>query len=734
MILENFSIDENNIIFKRAKSFILETNEYVFLTGRAGSGKTTFLHYIKQNTIKQTAVTASTGVAAVNAGGVTLHSLFQLLPEPYIPETKCKNVANFRKEKLDLIRKLELLIIDEVSMLRADILDSIDTTLKTIRKNNLPFGDLQILFIGDMYQLPPVIKNEEWNILKNYYESPHFFNAKVIKQINLIYLELKKIYRQKDQKFINILNNVRNNSLQKEDIEILNTRYRNNYEIPINKKSVTITTHNNDAYEINNKELNKLNTKKYIIQGQIEKEFDIKSLPTEMEIQLKVGAQVMLIKNDIEKRYYNGKIATVTKIEVEENKTTINVDDKFNISLKLSNTEEEINIKVETWKNIRYSFNKEKNELKEEEIGIFRQLPLRLAWAITIHKSQGLTFDNAVIDIRKSFTTGQTYVALSRCTSLDGIILLSPISNSSIMTDYKAVFFSKTERNEKEQEDLLEIGKKNFWRQQLLKSFDWKPMIIFLYDFEALLIDRKSIYFTDAMKLYERFSKKISEMDFVAVRFKNHLEKIIKDVEKRKETNFLKERCQKAVEYFIENIINDILLPLQNYIETSNIKRHSKKFYNNLIDLESDLVLNIRRIMNITYFSENIINVTKIVIPQRSFNNLNSTSMKKKKESTYKLTLELFKQGLTKEQIAKKRAVTISTIETHLIKYLGTEINIEELIDKESFNEIEKQVFPQLQENKISLNKIHESLKGKYDYGQIKIVYNYLKNINKNEY
>lgn len=734
MILENFSIDENNIIFKRAKSFILETNEYVFLTGRAGSGKTTFLHYIKQNTIKQTAVTASTGVAAVNAGGVTLHSLFQLLPEPYIPETKCKNVANFRKEKLDLIRKLELLIIDEVSMLRADILDSIDTTLKTIRKNNLPFGDLQILFIGDMYQLPPVIKNEEWNILKNYYESPHFFNAKVIKQINLIYLELKKIYRQKDQKFINILNNVRNNSLQKEDIEILNTRYRNNYEIPINKKSVTITTHNNDAYEINNKELNKLNTKKYIIQGQIEKEFDIKSLPTEMEIQLKVGAQVMLIKNDIEKRYYNGKIATVTKIEVEENKTTINVDDKFNISLKLSNTEEEINIKVETWKNIRYSFNKEKNELKEEEIGIFRQLPLRLAWAITIHKSQGLTFDNAVIDIRKSFTTGQTYVALSRCTSLDGIILLSPISNSSIMTDYKAVFFSKTERNEKEQEDLLEIGKKNFWRQQLLKSFDWKPMIIFLYDFEALLIDRKSIYFTDAMKLYERFSKKISEMDFVAVRFKNHLEKIIKDVEKRKETNFLKERCQKAVEYFIENIINDILLPLQNYIETSNIKRHSKKFYNNLIDLESDLILNIRRIMNITYFSENIINVTKIVIPQRSFNNLNSTSMKKKKESTYKLTLELFKQGLTKEQIAKKRAVTISTIETHLIKYLGTEINIEELIDKESFNEIEKQVFPQLQENKISLNKIHESLKGKYDYGQIKIVYNYLKNINKNEY
>lgn len=744
MDANSFSVDENNTIFKRAESFILETNEYIFLTGRAGSGKTTFLHYIKETTKKRTAVAASTAVAAINAGGVTLHSLFQLIPEPYIPNSNFKINNNYRKDKLDIIRKLELLIIDEVSMLRADLLDCIDNTLQTVRKNNLPFGGVQVLFIGDMYQLPPVVKKEEWDILGNYYDSPHFFSAQVIKRINLIYLELKKIYRQKDINFINILNNVRNSTLTNHDIDLLNTRFIENYQNSNQEKPVTLTTHNSEANEINTRELSLLPGKEYTIQGKVEDLFNSNAFPTEIEMHLKEGAQVMLIKNDLDKRYYNGKLAIITKIESPNNSTNLSIEDDFAIYIKLENSDTEICLDPETWDNVTYSYNNESNLLEEKVLGKFIHLPLRLAWAITVHKSQGLTFENLIIDLKRTFTTGQTYVALSRCTSLDGIILLSPISQNCIKTDYKAISFSKSEKSDHEQEQLLEKGKKLFWKQQILKIFDWKDMIAFLYDFESLLSDRKSVYFTDALKLYNNFSKTIEELDHITIKFKNQLNNIFNLDNDREILEKLKERCQKAVEYFCNNIIDNILIPLQDYMENSNIKKRAKVFYKNLICLEKDLIINIKSIMNIQYYSEYIIDISKINIPQRkeflfSENTNKRISQeplfkgKKKKEKEEKIdsfqnTLILFKQGLNVEDIAKQRGLTTATIITHLSKFVGREINIEELTDKESFDNIYPVLAPYLTNEKISLKEIYEKLDNKFTYEQIKIVYNYCKN------
>ena len=415
---------EHNEVFDLAYRFVTETGENIFLTGKAGTGKTTFLKYLKDNSTKNIVVAAPTGVAAINAGGVTLHSLFQLPFHPFLPTKNNKEELlakiRYNKQRQQLLRKMELLVIDEISMVRCDVMDAIDTILKNVRRNyHLPFGGVQLLCIGDLHQLPPVAQNHEWNILNEDYSSPFFFDSLAIKELSPLLIELDKIYRQKEESFVKLLNKVRNNHMNADDFEDLHLRYDPNFRPSSDEKYITLTSHNNQADQINQQELYKLNTVTFTYKAVVEEDFPENMYPVEFELGLKEGAQVMFLKNDlIQKRYYNGKIGVIKSLT--KDKIIVDCDGT------------EIEVGMETWDNCRYTLNRTDGKLEQETLGTFTQYPLRLAWAITIHKSQGLTFEKVMIDAGAAFSSGQVYVALSRCTSLSGIVLLSKIAPSAI--------------------------------------------------------------------------------------------------------------------------------------------------------------------------------------------------------------------------------------------------------------------------------------------------------------
>lgn len=418
---------ERNELFDLAYRFVTETQESIFLTGKAGTGKTTFLKYLRDNCSKNMIVAAPTGVAAINAGGVTLHSLFQLPFHPFLPtETNrmelLKNIR-YQKQRVNLLRKMELLVIDEISMVRCDVLDAIDAILKSVRRiYTEPFGGVQVLFIGDLYQLPPVIKNDEWSILKEYYDSPFFFDSKAVKDQGPLLIELNKIYRQKEQSFVELLNKVRNNIMDVEDYNQLNNRFINGFQPGADEKYITLTSHNAQSDSINQLKMMKLSSPGYSFHAKIEGEFPPNIYPAEAELILKEGAQVMFIKNDTTtKKYFNGKIGIIKTLETDK--------------IIVNSNGEDIEVFEDEWENTRYSLNPSNQKLEQQVLGNFRQYPLRLAWAITIHKSQGLTFDKVMIDAASSFSSGQVYVALSRCTSLEGIVLLSKIPSTAIYSN-----------------------------------------------------------------------------------------------------------------------------------------------------------------------------------------------------------------------------------------------------------------------------------------------------------
>ena len=418
---------EHNEIFDLAYRFVTETSENIFLTGKAGTGKTTFLKYLKEHCSKNIVVAAPTGVAAINAGGVTLHSLFQLPFHPFLPtsgnKTGLLSKIRYNKQRQQLLRKMDLLVIDEISMVRCDVMDAIDTVLKSIRRNhNLPFGGVQVLCIGDLHQLSPVAQNQEWNILKEYYDSPFFFDSHAVKEQMPLLIELNKIYRQKEESFVALLNKVRNNEMGVDDFEDLHLRYMPGFRPDSGENYITLTSHNNQADQINQQQLYKLNTSPFTYKAIIENDFSENLYPAEAELVLKEGAQVMFLKNDlVQKRYYNGKIGVVKALE--KDKVTVDCEGTL------------IDVTMDTWDNSRYTLNRADGKLEQEILGTFTQYPLRLAWAITIHKSQGLTFEKVMIDAGSAFSSGQVYVALSRCTSLGGIVLLSKIPSSAIYSN-----------------------------------------------------------------------------------------------------------------------------------------------------------------------------------------------------------------------------------------------------------------------------------------------------------
>ncbi|MBV6647840.1 MAG: AAA family ATPase, partial [Cyclobacteriaceae bacterium] len=467
--------DAPNDLYKLAASFVQFTSRHVFLTGKAGTGKTTFLKDIVENSMKNTIVVAPTGVAAINAGGVTMHSFFQLPFGPFIPistaDADGDRVFNratlFRKLRLGsnkkkLINELELLIIDEISMVRADMLDAMDAILRYVRKKPAePFGGVQLLMIGDLFQLPPVVPETDWRILQAYYDSPYFFSAKALTDEGLVCIELEKVFRQRDNAFITLLNKVRTNTAGIDDIEKLNECYSG---VSLKKKNViTLTTHNQKAHGINSTNLRQLKAGTFTFEAIIDGEFQEKSYPAEEVLELKEGAQVMFTKNDREdpRRYYNGKIGVVSAIAGDD------------IFVSCPEDESEIMVAQEEWKSIKYELNEESQEIEERELGTFRQYPLRLAWAITIHKSQGLTFEKAIIDAGASFSSGQVYVALSRLTSLEGLTLSSRITSDSIRTDARIVEFMLAQpSNYRDFQATLKKETATFIQKTLINSFD----------------------------------------------------------------------------------------------------------------------------------------------------------------------------------------------------------------------------------------------------------------------
>ena len=449
-MVENIRLDDSNAEFNYAVNLVMNTNQLIYLTGKAGSGKTTFLKYIKKETKKKTVVLAPTGVAALNAGGQTIHSFFKIAPSVYVPDDfrlRTRSLSDhddkrtifdhfkYKKGHKKLIREMELLIIDEVSMVRCDLLDIIDKLLRVFReRESEPFGGVQVVLIGDAFQLPPIAQNDEWEILRNYYETPFFFSSQVLTENIPFYIELKKIYRQKDQIFIDLLNRVRVNNVRKDDLDLLNSRFIPSVFKNENTDYITLATHNKIVDETNARKLEGLSSKLRIYEAEVSGNFPEKMMPTEKKLKLKVGSQIMFIRNDIEKkRYFNGKLGKIKKLGKEE------------IIIEFADGKD-IQVKKYTWQNIRYSWNSREKRINEDKIGEFKQFPIRLAWAVTVHKCQGLTFEKVIADLKYAFSPGQVYVALSRCTSLKGLILKSRINRNVIKTDPNVIRFAEREK------------------------------------------------------------------------------------------------------------------------------------------------------------------------------------------------------------------------------------------------------------------------------------------------
>jgi len=559
-------IDSSNTLFTIAADLVNHTAQNIFLTGKAGTGKTTFLKYIKENCSKQMAIVAPTGVAAINAGGVTIHSFFQLPFAPFIPEAKgfiqndeITNKHNLlgrlrlNSERRKIFQELELLIIDEISMVRCDVLDAIDLVLRHVRyRYSERFGGVQVLFIGDMFQLPPVVKDHEWRVLRDYYQSPYFFDSHVMKADPIVYIEFTKIYRQSEEKFIQLLNKVRNNDVNEDDLHALHDRYQPDFFTGGAKGYILLTTHNDKAREINAAELAKLTGRLFTYRAEVEGDFPENAYPAADQLQLKLGAQVMFIKNDVDKakRYFNGKIGVV--IELSEDKIVVQCNGETG----------SIEVSKEKWQNIRYTLDKSTRHLNEDVLGSFNQYPLRLAWAITIHKSQGLTFEKAVIDAGKAFAPGQVYVALSRCTNLEGLVLHSQITSNALFTDDRIVRFTRNVLSQEHLQQELVQARKTYQEKVILSLFDFRKVVNATKELQQYVQLHKLSFNSESIPWCNDACSNFQAIQFTAEKFQIQLKKLFSLTERPEENNELQERLTTASSWFaneIKSLIETIL-------------------------------------------------------------------------------------------------------------------------------------------------------------------------------
>ena len=612
--------DTTNASFQLAADFVNYTHASIFLTGKAGTGKTTFLRHCKENEKKNTAIVAPTGVAAINAGGTTIHSFFQLPFTPFIPESRGwgnseqvtdKNsliaklkLTNDRKE---VMQQLELLIIDEISMVRCDVLDAIDTVLRHVRcRYSQPFGGVQVLLIGDMYQLPPVAKEEEWQLLSPYYKSPYFFNSQVMEMQPPVYVELDKIYRQKDERFVQLLNKVRNNEMDKPGFDLLHSRYQPKFNPTKEENFITLTTHNNKADAINNKALNELNGSIAMYKATITGDFSEKAYPADVELRLKLGAQVMFIKNDVEKvrRYFNGRIGVVTKLEAEK------------ISVLCNGDTVPIDVRKESWKNIRYAVDKTTNHIEENELGSFSQYPLRLAWAITIHKSQGLTFEKAIIDAGDAFAPGQVYVALSRCTSLEGMVLHSHIQNSSLHSDSRISNFAQLQKTSSEQLHVLHEAKRQFQNSEIISLFDFTHLQKDMERIIPMLSTQLDAFNKEALPWILDVEKMIDNLQTVSNKFSPQLQELLHSTCLPEKNEALQKRLLAAGKHF-----SGVLQQIKEVIQQCHIVTDSKLIASDFNKLMNELYKKIHLRLHLVDELRNGFEIELYLKNKRSFQN-----------------------------------------------------------------------------------------------------------------
>lgn len=710
-----------NAPFSLAFDFINRTSRSVFLTGKAGTGKTTFLKYVCDHTRKNFMVAAPTGVAAINAGGVTLHSLFQLPLGIYLPEFRLQECAvpvtnrntlfkNLRlgNNKRNALQELELLIIDEVSMVRCDMLDAVDAILRAVRKNPKPFGGVQVLFIGDLFQLSPVAGNDEWSLLREHYESPFFFHAKAVQLAPPLSIELTKIYRQSEQKFIDLLNNIRNNEVTSNDFDLLNSRRVN---IVNTEGFVTLTTHNYKADEINERELDKLPGDSFRFSAIVEGDFPERNCPTDSILVLKTGARIMFIKNDSseEKSYYNGKLATVIKIDEET--VTILFDEG-----------KEFELTKETWRNIRYKYNSEDDEIEEEELGSFTQFPIRLAWAITIHKSQGLTFQKAIIDAGSSFAPGQVYVALSRCTSLSGLILLSPITAAQIATNPVVVAYSQGIQNENVLKSELQQSIEEYEKEYFLDLFNFYKIQQAIDDWAEELPRRKLPNLNEVLAFSKELKERSRELEDVAAKTQQWIGRNFNEARSTGEYERLINGLSRSVNHFNETLHDQFFEKLQQHNTSLKGKSKVKKYQQTVRELAAMISTKAKKIRQASWQNEVLFTGNS-----KPFTELHQVKEVKSKGSSSWETFALFQQGLDIQKIAEMRGLAISTIEGHLLDCIRAgKLQIEQVVKPEKINTIMEAISSR---KEAKPSEIKALLGNDYSYSEIRAVFFHLEKL-----
>lgn len=757
-----------------AAKFINQTDRHVFLTGKAGTGKTTFLKHIIANTHKRAIVVAPTGIAAINAAGVTIHSFFQLPFGNFIPQSVnytapfnfkvndaqsiIKNMQ-MRENKRKLIRELELLIIDEVSMLRADVLDAMDVVMRHIKRQSYrPFGGIQVLFIGDLLQLPPVVKDDEWKLLRNYYPSMYFFDALALRNNPPLYIELEKIYRQDDKIFINLLNNLRNNTVTNSDQELLNNYYKPDFRAANDEKYITLTTHNYKANNLNNQMLQKLNGKTYTFEAEIKNDFNEYLYPVDKDLVLKKGAQIMFIKNDPtgEHQFFNGKLGEIHKISDEE------------IWVKTEDSSDLIKVEKYEWQNNRYILNEISNEIEEETIGSFLHYPIKLAWAITVHKSQGLTFDKAVIDVNEAFAPGQVYVALSRLRSLEGLVLTSRLNFSNLHVDHTITDYSQIKSKQGNLEAIANNEIKNYSQRYISDCFDFDFLIKtakYFWEQHQRDDEDKSVkqkYKQWAAELYD----KTNALKDVSGKFRRQLQAMFANDENEKH-QLIKSRVEAARDYFMPMLKDISMFIFKHIADVGSKHKRVKTYLNELYDFELIVFENSRRLHKAVIFAnallynktvekEDIDRIPKDHLRMETINEIlqmkykasevneddAAKPKKPKKEKAEKKTkeakadkeikpksreesLNMYNNGYSISDIAQLRGMVNSTIESHLSYYVANgELDVLKFMSEDKLSNI-KTVIARLGSE--SLGNIKAALDDDYTYGDIRMAMAYLK-------
>ena len=751
---------QTNAVAAFAEQFINQTNQSIFLTGKAGTGKTTLLRKIMASTHKNAVIVAPTGIAALNAGGVTIHSFFQLPFSGFIPEfgaqaaftdtvkfeTKDTLLRHFtmNKTRLKIIRNIELLIIDEVSMLRADLLDAIDWTLRNVRGIHQPFGNVQVLFIGDLLQLPPVAKQEEWQVLRQYYNGIFFFHARVLQEIQPIYIELSTIYRQQDQEFIQLLNQLRNNQITPDDLSILNKYVRTDFDATKEEGYITLSTHNSKADLINIKALEALKEKEWSYEAEITGEYPKHLYPIEPTLSLKLGAQVMFIKNDnsLEKQYFNGKMGRIKALSEHE------------ITVYFPEEKKAINVEKFEWNNIRYVLNEATGAIEEEVIGTFVHYPLKLAWAITVHKSQGLTFDKAVLDVSDVFAPGQAYVALSRLRTLEGLVLKQPMRMNGLSNDQQVMAYSQNKADEAQLPAVLQQHTKNYLLQTLNKAFDW-------YELRSKWSMHEASYQALGAKSEKTKNKSwIALQNQVIQASKAPAEKFMRQLagifaKPHFDPQFVKERVLAAYAYFYPQLDAVLLSNLRKIAELSRIRK-TKSYAEELEELDDILTETILQLKKIRILIETIAEgeeitknrvwnteitqykLSKIAIVKQELQQVPSllddpddyehaflkttkklSPDKKEKKSTQEKTLELLEQGLEVAQIARERQLSVQTINSHFAYLIRAQkIELSDVMSPKRINELEL-MFEGFEGT--SLNPLKEKLGSKVTWDELKL-------------